>query len=137
MPAERHPFLLLRRRGSRQGRDLFLAQRDLLNVLNQAKRLVFVPPKLRGITARRHQLSAVVLLVNNIATEIAQRRFQNVENKFRTRRSTRWTGPEIGTELMLVLRFRKIAQHFRRRPEKDQPAALVEQDGLVKHLEKF
>ena len=82
-------------------------------------------------------MSAIVLLVNNVATEIAQRRFQDIENKFRTRRSTRWTGPEIGPELMLVLRFRKIAQHFRGRTEKDQPAAFIEQDGLVEHLEKF
>jgi len=45
--------------------------------------------------------------------------------------------PEVGPELMLVFRFRKIAQHFRGRPEKHQPAAFIEQDSLVEHLEKL
>ena len=38
---------------------------------------------------------------------------------------------------MLMLRLRKIAQHVRRRSEKDKPSAFVEQDRFVKHLENF
>ena len=38
---------------------------------------------------------------------------------------------------MLMFRFREVAQHVGGRAEKDEPAAFVEQDRLVKHLEKF
>ena len=130
-------FFFCSRRGSGNGATGSLRKRNLLNILDQPKRFIFVPPKFRCITPRRHQLSAIVLLVNNVATQIAQRRFQNIENKFRPGRSTRCAGPQIGAELVLVFCFREITQHLRRRPEKDQPPALVEQDGFVKHLEKF
>ena len=38
---------------------------------------------------------------------------------------------------MLMFRFGKIAQHVRRRSEKNQAPAFVEQDRLVKHLKNF
>ena len=38
---------------------------------------------------------------------------------------------------MLMFRFGEVAQHVRRRPEKHQLAAAIEQDRLVKHLEKL
>jgi len=101
------------------------------------ERLIFVPPEFRSVTPRRHQLAAIVLLVNNIATQIAQRRFQNIENKFWPGRSAGRARPQISAELVLVLCFREITQHLGRGPEKDQPAGLVEQDGFMKHLEKL
>ena len=131
VPPNRPAFSFLHRRRWQQ-RRLFAAQRNLFDVLDQAKRFVLVAPELRRITARRHQLAAAVLLVNNVAAQIAQRRFQYVKDKFRSRRPARRTGTEIRAELVLVFGFGKIAKHFRRRPEKDQPAAFVEQERLVK-----
>ena len=82
-------------------------------------------------------MAAAVFFVNDVATQIAQRRLQHVENKFRTRRSAGWTRAQFRAELMLMFCFSEIAKHVRRRAEKDQPPAFVEQDRLVKHLEKF
>src|SRR5437868_11846009 len=112
-------------------------ERDLFDVLDQSEGFVFVPPKLRRITPRRHQLAATVLLINNVAAQIAQRRFQHVEYKLGPGRAAGRAGAEIGPELMLMLGFGEIAQHFGRRSEKDESAALIEQNRLVKHLEKF
>ncbi len=114
-----------------------LAQGNLFDVLDQAERLVFVAPEFRRITARGDQLAATVFLVNDVAAQIAQRRLQHVENEFRAGRSAGGTSAEFRAELMLVFRFREIAQHVRWRAEKDEPAAFVEQDRLVKHLENF
>src|SRR5207253_5022534 len=94
VPAKRYPFFLLHRRAW-QRRHWLLAQGYLLNILDQAEGFIFVPPEFRRVTPRRHQLTAIVLLVNNVVTEIAQRRFQNVENKFRPGRSARWTCTQI------------------------------------------
>jgi len=47
------------------------------------------------------------------------------------------SGAEIGAELVLVFRLGEVAEHVGGRSEKDEPAAFVEQDRLVKHLEKF
>src|SRR5207247_3994303 len=58
-------------------------------------------------------------------------------NEFRASCSTRWTGTQFRPELMLVFRLRKIAEHIRRRSEKDEAPAFVEQDRFVKHLKKF
>ena len=136
VPAEWQP-LLSRPAPRGNGSDRFLAQGNLFDVLDQAKRFVFVAPEFRRITARGNKLAAAVLLVNDVATQIAQRRLQHIENEFRTRRSTGWTGAQFGAELMLVFRFCEIAKHVRRRAEKDEPSAFVEQDRLVKHLENF
>ena len=38
---------------------------------------------------------------------------------------------------MLVFRFRKISEHLGGRAKKDEPAAFVEQDGFMEHLENF
>ena len=38
---------------------------------------------------------------------------------------------------MLMFGFREIPQHVRGRAEKDEPPALIKQDGLVKHLKQF
>src|SRR5438128_7946902 len=38
---------------------------------------------------------------------------------------------------MLVLRFRKITEHLRGCAKKDEPAAFIEQHGLMEHLENF
>ena len=84
-PAHEDPFLV-RRRGRKRGSGA-TPERDLFDVLDQAERFVLVAPELRRITPRRDQLPAIVLLVNNVAANVAQRRFQHVENKFRPRRS--------------------------------------------------
>src|SRR5207249_12153273 len=55
---------------------------------------------------------------------------------FPTRRSSDLCA-QFRTELMLVFRFGKIAQHVGRRSEKNQAPAFVEQDRLVKHLKNF
>src|SRR5205823_5810813 len=72
VPAKRHPFSLLHRR-ARQRRRWLLAQGNLLHILDQPERFIFVPPEFRRVTPRRHQLAAIVLLVNNVAAQIAQR----------------------------------------------------------------
>src|SRR5205807_9524363 len=87
--------------------------------------------------AGRHKLTTAVFFVNDIATQVAQRCLQHIENEFRPRRSARWTRAQFSAELMLMLRLRKIAQHVRRRSEKDKASAFVEQDRFVKHLENF
>ena len=118
-------------------RHRIAAQRHLLHVLDQAKGFVFIAPEFRRITPRRHELAAIVFLVNDVAAQIAQRRLEHVENEFRPGRAAGRTGAEIGAELMLVFRFREIAQHVGRRAEEDEAPAFVEQDRLVKHLENF
>ncbi len=135
VPANRLAHLLRRRGRQRQHR--IAPQRHLLDVLNEAKRLVFVAPELRRVAARRHELAAIIFLVNDVAAQIAQRRLQHVEDEFRPGRAAGRTGAEVGAELMLMFRLREIAQHVARRAEEDEPAALVEQDGLVKHLENL
>ena len=112
------------------------AQRNLLDVLDQPERLVLVAPEFRRITAGRDELAAIVFLVDDVAAEVAQRRLQHVKNEFRPRRSAGRARAQFGAELMLMLRFGEVAQHVRRRAEKDEPPAFVEQDRLVKHLEK-
>src|SRR4029450_10316897 len=82
-------------------------------------------------------MAAAVLFVNNVATQIAQRGLQHIENEFRTRCSTGWTRSQFGSELMLVFRFGEIAKHVGRRSKKDEAPPFVEQDRLVKHLENF
>ncbi len=109
----------------------------MLDVLNQAKRFILVAPEIGRVTARCHQLSARVLLVNDVAAQIAQRCFQHVENKFRPRRAAGRTRPQLGAELVLMFRFGKVTEHVRRCAEKNKPTAFVEQDCLVKHLKDF
>ncbi len=82
-------------------------------------------------------MPASILLVNNVAADIAQRGLEDVENEFRPRRPAGGARAEVGAELMLVLRFREVAQHVVRRAEENQATAFVEEDRLVKHLEKF
>ena len=82
-------------------------------------------------------MPAAVLLVNNVAADIAQGRLQHIENEFRPRRSARWAGAKLGAELMLMLGFGEVAQHVGRRAEKNEAPAFVEQDRLVKHLEEL
>src|SRR5439155_19150235 len=100
-------------------------------------RLVLIAPEIRRITPRRDELAAAVLFVNDVAAQIAQRRLQHVKNKFRPGRSTRGARTQFSTELVLMFRFREIAERVGRRSEKDEPPSLVEQDYLVKHLENF
>ena len=82
-------------------------------------------------------MAAAVLFVNDVATQIAQRRLQHIKNEFRPRRSAGWTRAQFSAELMLVFGFGEIAKHVGWRAEKDEAAAFVEQDRLVKHLKKF
>src|SRR5262249_38052297 len=131
VPADRRAFSLLRYR-RRQRRRLLAPQPNLFYALNQSGPFVFVAPEFRRVTPGRDKLATTVLLVNDIAAQIAQRRFKNVENKFRAGCSAGRTSAEVLTERMLMLGLGKIAQHLGRRPEKDKPAALVEQDRLVK-----
>ena len=135
VPANLCPLLLLRR--CRQSRDRFAFERNLLHVLDQAKRFVFVAPEFRRVTARGNELSAIVLLVDNVAADIAQRRLEDVEDELRPRRPAGRTRAEVGAELMLMLGFREVAQHVVRRAEENQAPAFVEEDRLVKHLEKL
>src|SRR4026207_56244 len=82
-------------------------------------------------------MAAAVLFVNDIATQIAQRRLQHIKNEFRARGSAGWTSAQFSAELMLVFCFCEIAKHVRWRAEKDEASTFVEQDRLVKHLENF
>src|SRR5207248_8923168 len=78
-PAHEYPFLV-RWRGWERGSGA-APKRDLFNVLDEPERFVFIAPELRRIPPRSDQLPAIVLLVNNVAANVAQRRFQHVENK--------------------------------------------------------
>ena len=69
--------------------------------------------------------------------KIAQRRLEHIEDEFRPRRAARRAGAQFRAELMLMLGFGEVTQHVGRRAEKDEPPAFVEQDRLVKHLEKL
>src|SRR4030095_12481180 len=82
-------------------------------------------------------MTPTVFFVNNVATQIAQRRLQHIENEFRTCCATGWTSAQFGSELMLVFCFCEIAKHVRWSAEKEEASAFVEQDRLVKHLENF
>ena len=62
-------------------------QRNLFDVLDQPKRFIFVPPEVGGITARRDELATVVFFVNDVAAQVAQRRFEHIEDEFRPRRA--------------------------------------------------
>src|SRR5262249_35290519 len=133
VPPQRQPLPL--RRCDRQRFGLLLLQRDLLDVLDQSERFVFVAPKIRRVTARRDELSTAVFLVDDVTAQIAQRCLEDIKDEFRPGSSTRWTCAQFSTELVLILRFREITQGVGRRSEKDEPSSLVEQDHLLKHLE--
>ena len=80
-------------------------------------------------------MAAVVLLVEDVAAEVAQGGLEHVEDELRTRRSAGLAPPEFRAEELLVLRLREVGEHFGRRAEEDEPPPLVEQEGLVEHLE--
>ena len=82
-------------------------------------------------------MAAAVFFVNDVATQIAQRRFQHIENEFRTRRSAGWARAQFRPELMLMFCFSEIPKHVRRRSKKNEAPTFVEQDRLMKHLENF
>ena len=109
----------------------------MFDVLNQTKRLILVAPEVGRIAPRGDKLAATVFLVDDVAAQIAQRCFQHVENKFGAGCSAGRASAKFGAKLMLMFRFGKIAQHVGRRAEENQPAAFVEQDRLVKHLEQL
>ena len=101
----------LLRRLRRQRRHRVAPQGYLLDVLEQAKRFVFVPPEIRRETARRHQLAAIILLVDDVAAQVAQRRLEHVEDEFRPGRAAGRTAAEFGAEMLFMLRLREVAQH--------------------------
>src|SRR5204863_9412181 len=80
-------------------------------------------------------MAAAVFFVNDVATQIAQWRFQHIENEFRTRRSAGWARAQFRPELMLMFCFSEIPKHVRRRSKKNEAPTFVEQDRLMKHLE--
>src|SRR6266480_2192590 len=82
-------------------------------------------------------MAADVFFINDVATQIPKRCLQHIENKLRAGGSAGRTRAEFSSELMLVFRLSEIAEHVGGRPKKDEAAAFVEQDGLVKHLENF
>src|SRR5438045_3884323 len=135
MPPQRQALPL--RWWDRQRVGLLLLQRDLLDVLNQSERFVFVAPKIRRVTACRDELSTAVFLVDNVTAQIAQRRLEHIKDEFGPGSSTRWTCAQFSTELVLMFRFGEIPQGVGRCAEKHEPPALVEQDHLLKHLENL
>src|SRR5438094_10203381 len=82
-------------------------------------------------------MAAAVFFVNDVATQIAQRRLQHIENEFRTRRSAGWARAQFRSELMLMFRLSEIAKHVGRCSEKHEAPTFVQQDRLMKHLENF
>src|SRR5438045_9563951 len=82
-------------------------------------------------------MAAAVFFVNDVATQIAQWGLQHIENEFRTGCSAGWARAQFRPELMLMFCFSEVAKHVRRCSEKDQAPTFVEQDRLMKHLEKF
>src|SRR5207244_9945319 len=114
-------------------RHRLLTQGNLLDVLDQPERLVLIAPEFRRVTARCDELAPAVFLINDIAAQIPQRRLQHIKNELGACCSTGWARAEFCAELMLMFRFSKVAQHVRRRPEKDKASAFVEQYRLVKH----
>ena len=111
--------------------------RGLTHVPHEAPGLVFVAPVIRGVAAHGYELAAVVLLVNDVAAQVAERRFKHVENEFRPRRPAGGASAERRPEVLLVLRFGEVGQHFVRRAEEHHASAPVEEHGLVEHLENF
>ena len=135
-PRDSPPRTARLRRGRRGLRGRGFGRR-LAHLPHQPPGLVFVPPEIRRITAHRHELSAVVFLVDHIAAQIAQGRFQNVENEFRPRGPARRATAQRRAEVLLVLGLGEVGQHLGRRAEKDHASPAVEQQGLVEHLENF
>src|SRR4029077_20067251 len=122
-------------RCDRQRGGLLLLQRDLLDVLDQSERFVFVAPKVRRVTARRNELSTAVFLVDDVTAQIAQWRLEHIKDEFRPGSSTRRTCAQFSTELVLMFRLGEIPQGVGRCSEKHEPPTLVEQDHFLKHLE--
>ena len=74
--------------GRRCGGD-FLGRGWLLDFLEQAMGFVFVAPVVRRVAAGGHELPPVVFLQNDVAAEVAERRFEHIENEFRAGCSAR------------------------------------------------
>ena len=62
-----HWLALFPRWSGRQSGRRFFPERNVFDVLDEAKRFVLVPPKFRRVTARCDQLTAIILFVNNVA----------------------------------------------------------------------
>jgi hypothetical protein len=50
--------------------------------------LVFVAPVIRRVASCGHELAAIVFLQNDVATEVAKRSLQNIEDELGAGRST-------------------------------------------------
>ena len=107
----------------------------LLHLLHEAVGLELVAPVFRGEAPRWDELAAVVLFVDDVAAQVAQRGLQHIEDELRPRRAAGLAASEFGSEELFVLGFREVGQHLGRRSEEDQLPSLVEEEGFLEHLE--
>ena len=78
-----------------------------------------------------------ILLVNDVAAEVAQRSLEHVEDKLRPRGAASRASAQFRAEMLLVLGLGEILEHLVRRAEEDELAALVQQERLAEHLENL
>ena len=109
----------------------------MLHLLHEAIGFEFVAPVFRGEAASRHQLAAVVLLVDDVSTKIAERGFEHIKDEFRARRAAGLAAAELRAEELLVLRLSEVGEHLCWCAEENQFAPLVEQEGFLEHLKNL
>ena len=112
--------------GRGRGRYGPLAHADLLHLLKQTEAVVLVAPVIGRKTSSRNKLAAVVLLVDDVSAQVAQRRLKHIENKLGAGGPARRTTAKLRAEMVFMLRLCEIGQHFLRRSEESQSATLVE-----------
>ena len=99
--------------------------------------LVFVPPEVGRKAARGDEVALCIVLEDDVAAEVAQGRFQHVENELGPRGAARGAAAEFGAEVLLVLGIGEILEHLGGRAEEDHAPAFVEQQRFREHLEKL
>ena len=112
-----------------------LRRGGLPHLLHQAVGLVFVPPVVGREPPRRNELPTVVFLENDVAAEVAQRRFEHIENELRPRGAANLASARRGGGGLAVLGLGEVLQRLLRRAEEDQLAPAVQHDRFVEHLE--
>ena len=121
--------------GSVRSRRVRLSfQRHLLHLLCEPIGLVSVAPEVGGKTSRRDELAVAAFLENQVATQVVQRCFEDVEAEFRT--AALGLGHMGRGDVFLDSGLREVAHHLVRRPVEDELAAAIEQHGFVEKMEQ-